>query len=217
MPVLLPISTPSKIAWIDWAARIQLRLKECPSILIADELRECAIRFYRDGRLWRETGVTVATTVAGQAEYSVAIASNTMLAGLPAIWVGEDEVDEATPGQGDNFEPDETGTTVCIGVVGSSTIRIYPAPDVSDDIVTATVAYCPTDDSTGLPEPLYFSHRDTIEDMALARLMSQAEKPWTSFALAGEHDRLATSGALYDSTMAGPVRRNRIRSKRSPV
>lgn len=217
MPILLPSLTPTTIAWIDWAARIQLRLKECPAILIADELRECAIRYYRDHRTWREINVEIATTVAGQANYTVTCPTYSQLVGLPGVWVDDLEVAEAQPGQLEDYDPEDTGDIEVVSVTGPVTITVAPIPTADDQVITATVAYSPTDDSPGVSEDLYYAHRDTIEDMALTRLMSQAGKPWTNLQLAGSHERQGNAGALFDSTMGGPVRRNRIRTKRSPV
>lgn len=203
--------------WLDWAERLQIRLKECPTILIADELRECAIRFYRDGRAWRETGVALTTTAAAQADYAVTVPANTALAGLPAVWIGATEAAEATPGRQEDYEPAEAGTTKTVAVISASTIRLLPTPTAGGEAVTGTVAYCPSDDSTGILESLYFNHRDTIEDMTLTRMMTQAEKPWTNLPLAGKHDSDAVASALYDGTMSGPVRRTRLRTKLSVI
>ena len=213
MTILVPSATPASVLWLDWAERLQIRLRECPTILIADELRECAIRFYRDGRMWRETGIALATTVAAQAAYTVTVPAYAQLAGLPAIWIDDVEVDEASPGSLDDATPDETGTILRVGVTGPAQITLSPIPDAAGQVVTGTVAYCPSADSTGIYETLYFNHRDSIEAMALERMMSQPEKPWTNLVLSSKHDGDATVGTLYNSTMAGPVRRTRIRTR----
>jgi hypothetical protein len=217
MPILIPSTSPATVAWLDWSERLQLRLKECPAVVIADELRECAIRFYRDGRVWKETGIALATTVLGQADYTVTIAADRALAGLPAIWMDDVEVAEAVPGSLDDVAPNDSASTIRIAVMSDNTIRIAPTPPASGVVVTATVAYCPTDTATGITTALYFAHRDTIEDMAMERLMTQPGKPWTDLLQAVNYGRLSAAGALFDSTMAGPVRRTRIRTKKQVI
>lgn len=213
MPILTPSPTPASVAWLDWAERLSIRLKACPTILIADELRECAIRFYRDTRTWRSTGVALATTVAATADYTVTVPTNAALAGLPAVWLDGVEISESTPGEEADYEPDETGTPELVGITGAATIHLTPTPGSAGAALTATVAYCPSDDSTGILQSLYFNHRDTIEAMTLASIMTQPEKPWTNFSLASLHASDARRGALYDSTMAGPLRRSPLSVK----
>lgn len=213
MPILIPSGQPASVAWIDWAERLQLHLRECPTVVIADELRRSAVDFYRDTRAWRTTGVALCTTVAGQASYSVAVPELTALAGLVTAWLGRVEIDEATPDELDEKTRTSTsGDSVLIGITGPTTVRLAPAPIASGVAVVATVAYRPADDAPSILDSLHQDHRGTIEAMTLERMLAQPGKPWTDYALAGKHSGAAASSALFDSTQAGPVRR-RLRTK----
>lgn len=212
MPVLIPLASPTTVEWLTWAERLQLDLKECPTILIADAIREEAIRFYRDSRAWRATGVALATTVAGQSEYTVtAIPAGAALAGLPFVWAGTKEVKESVPGDEDDYKPGKTGDVERVGVTAPSEITVYPVPVSSGVAISGTVAYRPGDESTGLSRDLYIAHRDTIECATLATMMMQPGKPWSNPQLADYYSGKASAHGLHDATKAGPRRRNTLR------
>jgi hypothetical protein len=212
MPILLPLGSETTVAWIDWADRLMLELPECPAAIIADELRDAAIEFYRETRAWRVRNVTIATTVAGQAEYTVSVPSNTALAGLPAVWAGDTEIAEMTPIQEDDTEQDDNNDdSMRVIVSGDDTVRFSPSPATAGTVVTATVAYRPTLQSTGLASGKYLEHRQAIEASVFAKMMKQRGKAWSNPLDATAREREYERLSLLYSSRKGPRRRSRLR------
>lgn len=196
--------------WADFVPSIAPFVPECPSFTIQNAVRECAIRFYTDSRAWRSDNFALATTVAGQQIYTVALPDAYRdLIGLPAIWVDGDEVDELPPGGMDEEDAGQTSNTFKVGVYDPTVAKIVcvPAPIDAGLAIVATVAYAPTKTATGIDDGLYRDHRVVIEPMAKSYLMMQLGKKWFNPQLGAVFNREAMSEAAAASALAGPVRR----------
>jgi hypothetical protein len=205
--------------WADFAPELAIQLPDCPTYVIGPFMKRAAIDYFRNYRIWRtDTPITVATTVLGQRLYTVTNPSGQELCGLPAIWINGKEVKEATPSDADSVLPDDTGDIKQVGVVNGTTIRVIPGPAADGVIITATVAYKPTEDALGLPDQFWaHTYRSTMQKMAMVELKRMKGKPWTDERGAAQLEKDLGQDALYDATMTGPIRRNRLRTKKQVI
>jgi hypothetical protein len=93
---------------------------------------------------WRVTQGTLATTVAGQNEYTVPAAAvnvrQVQVAGTTYNWVGDEEIQRATSG---------TLFSAGFDTTGSVLLRLYPTPDTSGLNITAIESVMPADATYG--------------------------------------------------------------------
>lgn len=198
--------------WADFLPAVMLHLPGCPEFTVEDALRTAAIEFCSRTRVWRGRQVTLATTVAGQPDYS--ILDNPEDAGLNHIqvaWVGDREIGTGTPGDDIDSFPGETNTDYSVELIGRATIRLNPAPKLDGEVVKATVSYAPTEVAYGIADALYFRWHEAIEKKAMHDLMIQVNKPWSNPNMAvfnrDRWERLRDEAA----NSAGPVRRQGLR------
>lgn len=200
--------------WSAFFRAIVTELGDCPTFTMEDAIKRAAQDFYRDTRAWRVEGVTLATTVIGQRAYTVTTnPTDADLVGLPAVWIGDDEVQEAAPGESDDVSSTYTDQTWRVRVTGAAAISLTPGPTEAGQIIKATAAYAPADSATGLDDGLYAEHRRAIEHAALAILLLQKARPWYDPNLSEYHARAGKVAALRFSSMAGPSRRHPLRSR----
>ncbi len=196
--------------WADFIPQVALYLPGCPSFTIADAVRDAAIEFCERSRAWNAERVTLGNTVAGQRDYS--LTTNPVAVGLchlSAAWIGGIEIAPLNPGDAEDSEPAATAAArdCRIKLTGRASFRLVPAPTSSGDVVIANVAYAPTDAAPGIPEFIAREWHEAIERRAIAELMLQPDKPWSS-ATAGIHmarfDKLLAEAS---NLRGGPVRR----------
>lgn len=203
-------------AWLDMAPDIAAFLADCPTFIIANEMKVVAQIYFTTSRAWRSVvPVTLATLIVGQASYTVTGApAGQEIAGLPAVWIGADEVNEARPGDQHDYYPGETGSKLSVMALDGTTIQVIPAPAAAGGIVKAIVAYAPTATATGLPEQLYLLHLEALRGMVIARLKAQKGKPWHDPDGVAPARREAGIEGNRLSANIGRIRRNPIRTKK---
>ena len=200
--------------WSTFFRTIAPEVGECPAPTMEHAIKEAAIDFYSENRVWRVEGVILATTVIGQREYTVTSnPADTILVGLPVVWVGDEEVDEAAPGASDDVDPGYNDTAWSVRVVGDAKIRVTPGPVAAGDVIKATAAYAPGSTALGLDDKLYAQHHKAIEHKALSRLMRQKTRPWYDPSEASRHAQEELRETLWISSQTGPTRRNPLRTK----
>lgn len=204
--------------WADFVPEIVMYVADCPHFTIADRAHAAAIEFYRDSRAWRSTlPLTLATTVANQGQYTITNPAGQELVGLPAAWLDDAEIPEALPGDVNGFSPGEVGTKHSLLLVSGTIIQLLPATATAGQVIKAQVAYGPTPAATGLDDELYAKHLNTLRELILCRLKYMQGKPWSNVSEARLHDLEYQRRALDDGTAAGPVRRNRLRTRLSKI
>lgn len=205
-------------AWMDFVPDIAPFLTDCPAFTIADTAKAETIDYFRETRIWRTAAaIAIATSVAGQSTYAVSNTAGQELVGLVTVWQDGLEIDEAVPGKARDYDLDETGPVKFALLVDGATVQLLPTPDTSGRVIKAVVAYAPTDAAIGISDALYALYGRTLRDRVLARLKTMQSKPWSdpNGAQGDDHSRMAST--LYDSTMAGPTARNRLRTKKSVI
>lgn len=203
------------VTWRDMIPPLTPLLPDCPVFTVLDALQRAAGTFYDQSRAWRVDDFTVATTVLDQAEYTVAgLPSNSELAGVPALWVGEDEVHEATAADAGAAQPGVSDDTWTVAVSGPAKIKLTPPPLIAGKVIKGTIALKPAAAATGIDSDLYHwrRHREAIEAATLAELMGQVGKPWSNPQMALVMAAEAKRHALRCASAAGPKsRRPRLR------
>ena len=197
--------------WAEFLPRMTLHLPGSPEFVITDALRDAAIDFFGRTRIWCERGVKLCTTKAGVADY--AVTSNPVEAGLShlhAAWLGEREIEVAHPGEDAGTSPGATDHRFRIELAGRAAVRLIPAPERGDEQVIGTVSYQPTDIAIGIASRFYYEWREAIEKRALAELMGQPNKPWSS-QMAPVHALRYEELVQEAANLAGPVRRRPLR------
>ena len=196
------------VLWADMVPGIAGRAPDLPRFTGAEAFQRECVTFYRVTRAWRVRGVALASTVVGQSVYTVTNnPAGASLCGLPAVWIGTQEGKELPTGKADDYLSTDTSATPFVGVAGPASIILAPFPSSAGVAITATAAYEPASNATGLDDALWAAHREAIEAAVLARLKAQTNKPWSApmevMYWEGEANRLA----LQASTEAGPTRR----------
>lgn len=208
-------------AWAEFLPAVMLHLPGCPEFVAEDAIRTAAIEFCVRTRVWKLRQVTLATSIAGQAEYF--ITNNPTDAGLchlHAAWVGQNEVLVGAPGDDLEFFPGETDTGANLGsfrtgysmeLTGRASVALNPAPTLAGQIIVATVSYAPTPAAYALNDAIYFRWHEAIEKKAMHDLMIQVGKPWSDPQMAvfnrERFERLKDEAA----NTAGPVRKQSLR------
>lgn len=201
--------------WADFIPYVSMRLPSCPTFVMEDAAKRAAIDYFNLSRAWRVDSVTLATTIAGQAIYTVTNPDLMEMVGLPAVWVNDKEAREAVGGEADDYYPTERGQRLSIGVVGVDKIRVSPLPDTSGQVIKATVAYRPSLAATGIDDELWHAYRETIVFRMLSQLMMDIGKPWSDPKMAQYYSGQYDSEGLNAASDAGPYRRTPLRVKPS--
>lgn len=203
--------------WADFTPRLAVHLPDVPSFTVTDEAVESAREFFQEARAWRSNKITLATTVALQADYTITNPTDQEICGLQAVWLDSKEIKVAAPGDEDDYEPGEEGLVERVQLVDTVTVRLLPTPTTAGNVVKGVVAYMPALTAAGLSDALFALHWRPIMHKIAMRLMLQQGKPWFNGKLAqwhsDEYDRLA----LAAGTLAGPVSRTPLRVKLSPM
>lgn len=201
--------------WSDFIPLVAMEAPGCPRFELEEVAKRLTIEFYQETRAWRVEGVTLGTTVANQAEYTVTNPTATDLAGLPAVWIDDVEAPETRPGTQDDGPRSTSSSTNSVGVVAINKIRLSPPPDAAGRVIKATVAYKPGDAATGIDDQLFRDHWQAIRCKILAHLLMQPGKPWTDMKAAGYYENKYATEGCDVSADAGPLKRNPLRVKLS--
>lgn len=203
--------------WNDMAPFIALHAADCPTFTIAQEVQLAATEFFTDTRVWRSADrITLGTTVAGQAAYTVAPPTDLAIIGIPVAWLDDEEIDEALQRDRGDVAPDETATfssQIKVLVSADDQVILLPAPYLAGQVLRGTLAYAPAATAPGIDDAMWLKYRETIRELTLAKLKGMQGKPWSDPAGAQMNQGKYDQKALEDSTAAGPRRRNRLRTR----
>lgn len=203
--------------WADTTPFVALYAADCPAFAIADAVQLAAIEFFTHTRVWRSAPrITLGTTVASQADYTVAPPTSLDMVGLPAAWIDDKEIYEALQRDSTDVKPGDLATTSAdmkILVTAANQVTLLPAPVTPGQVLRGTVAYAPSQSATGIEDAMWLKYRETIRELALAKLKRMQGKPWSQLGEAGMHQATYDQRAIDESTAAGPLRRNRLRTR----
>jgi hypothetical protein len=187
----------------------------CPEFERLARIREAAQDFCRRSFLWRAREQALFTTVALQEVYDITalVPAGAQIVSLHSAWAYGREVDVEEPGQGDDFAPGVPDCRWVVGIDGPAALHVLPAPDGGGVAVTGTLSFCPSDDSTGVPDFIFNRWRREIASGAIEILCAQEGKAWTSPGLAALHGRKFDAAIMLAASRAGPVRRKGLRTQ----
>lgn len=192
---------------------VNLSTTACPEFERINRIRDAAQDFCRRSFLWRAREQALFTTVALQEVYDVTglVPAGAQLVALHSAWAFGREVDIEEPGQGDDFAPGVAHHRWVVGVDGPAALHVLPAPDAGAIAITGTLSFCPSDDSTGVPDFIFNRWRKEIASGAIEMLCAQENKPWSSPGLAAVHKGKFDAAVMLAASRAGPVRRKGLR------
>lgn len=187
---------------------------ECPIPLIRAALIRALREFFSDSRCWRQTRITLLTTVQGQSAYQLAAPENGELLQVQSAWDGLTEVEAGVPGDDDDWSPDDTSTTWTIAVsADASNLELTPTPSTDGVVIKGSMSYTLSENASAFPDWVYREYKKGLAMGAAADLVLQPQKPWSNpqnyLLLRGDFEAAVRAA----SNLAGPTRRKAIRSK----
>ena len=204
------LATPSTFTlWTDLSAHAAPLVPECPRHILELALRDACRDFFTVSRCWRERGLTLITTVAGQAAYTFNPSANAELSAVMAAWDGDDEIEVGHPGEDDDSYPTEQDDeTYRVTVAnGGATLLLSPLPETAAVVIKGSVAYTVASNATGILTWVYNEHRRGLAAGAAALLVVQPKKPWTDRDAYAAHQSAYETALRRASNKAGPLRR----------
>lgn len=210
----LIVASPSFTAWPALVSELSSLVPECPQPLMKAELIKAARRFFTDSMCWRQSNLTLLTTVANQMAYTFNAPDNAELLEVISCWDGDDELDVGRPGETDDYHPEQSDSEYIITVAnGGATLNLTPVPETAGIVLEGSVAYTLSNNAGGIPTWAYDEHKDGIVAGAAARLVMQPKKPWTDREAYRLHMDLFDTAVRDASNKAGPIKRRPLRTK----
>lgn len=206
------IAPASFVTWATMRPLILAHARECPSFLLDDAMKEAAKEFFAYSRVWRSEHDLLLTTVADTKEYAYTPPSNAEVVAVQTAWLGEEELEEAHPGDRNREKPTQACSYPRIGVRPTNVLYLTENPQVIGDI-EGTLSFKPSADATGIPIEAWTQWKMGLACGAAARLVIEPEKPWSNPKayqfLQGKFDEATRLAAMS----AGPTRRRSLRSE----
>lgn len=199
--------------WKSFRPLVARHLPRCPVFEIDDAVVEAGREFCREAHCWRQSGLSLLTTVAGQGAYVATLPTGAELLRVHAAFIGEDEVDVGLPGEGDDEAPTLRRSRWRIEAAPPAGLLLSPLPAVAGVAVVGTLSYIPTKTSTGLLDVIFDEHAYGIASGAVAMLAAQPGKDWSAPAIVTYHEGKFREAITTASNAAGPVRRRPLRVK----
>jgi hypothetical protein len=171
---------------VDGLKRVLPYVPGCPDQTALVHLRDAAVEFCTQSLAWRAE--LTATTVAGQATYTIPLPAGSLLVKMLQFDVGGDTRGGMPgPSRGRDLRRGTYSRDVA-WTDDRATVTLNPPPSNSGETVTLYVALKPSDDAETLPLDLWQHHAKTLEHGALGTLMAMPTQPWSNPQLAGFND-----------------------------
>lgn len=173
--------------WSDLFKFVMPHLPGCPEMLVEDYLRQAAIDFCTDTKVWEEQMPDIYIT-SGLTRYQVALPPGVEIIGLVSA--------KQRPG-----EADETWHFPTVNVFGL--VVFDPLPDSSAGSVKIRVSLRPSDTATEIPDRIGLHYKQPIYHKAIAELQLMPNRDWSSPQTVASHMMIyqnALSGARFDRT-----------------
>lgn len=151
--------------WSDLYPRIRIHVPGCPDPIIETMLRETAVKFCRETKIWKETLNSV-YPVNGVTRYQLELPEETEILSLESVIQGR--TNEFT---GITLDP-------TINVFGLMTFDAEPDPN--QGLIEVTAILRPSDTSTGLPDRVGRDYETALIHGCVAALQIMPDKDWTN-------------------------------------
>jgi hypothetical protein len=167
--------------YLELATEIRLYLPGCPDFLLSKEIKNAAIKFCEESRVFHETASI--ETSPGNSEYLLPTIEEAVLVSLKNAKVDGKTLtgvaNDQLPEDGKEGKPTHYTER-------GKEIILYPTPIAVETIVFNYVLK-PSRESTEIPDYLAEDYYSGITSYALYRLATMPERTWTSPQLAAEH------------------------------
>lgn len=164
--------------WSDLYNRIRSHLPGCPDPLIEVHLRETAIRFCRETKIWEET-IEEIYPLEGVTRYKLNLPEETRAISLLSAIQGKSESDE-----GESLWPS-------INVFGLLTFDEQPPTDKGK--IEIRLILRPSDDATGMPDRIGSDYDTALIHGCIATLQSMPKKDWSNPSMVPFHHNIYTA------------------------
>lgn len=186
-------------------------MPECPVFTAEDAIRNAAIEFCRRTRCWIvELDAEIAS--AGTSTVDLIPPPGTAIATIRSVSDGSHNLDPISIDMLEAASPTwrtDTGTTRSYFNLAATTLRLYPTPVASINVV-ATVSLTPSRKAQGIESSIYETWFEEIVAGAKARLFAMNGYAWSDPTLAMYHSRkfeAACAGTSADMTYSrAPLR-----------
>ena len=191
------------VAYSEWLPCIQPHVPDCPTPMITDMVRSVCIDFCESSRYLR-TQLDSFNTVVDDDEYEITTPTDTVLAGILSMRVG-DRVLEATTQERLEEEAtywrDRSGPPTRYIQSSEQAVILNPVPsDV--EAVRVFAAIRPSQASGGIDEAIFERFRDGIASGAISRLMAMPGVAWSNPQLAEYHASIYGASVTQASSKA---------------
>lgn len=164
--------------WSDLFPRILPHVPGCPEPLVEDVVRQTAIAFCRETKVWEEQLENV-YPVAGITKYALNLPDETSVLSIASAVQGKTSTDE-----GESLTP-------TLNVFNALTFDSSMSPDNGPIEVRAILK--PSEDSSGMPDRIGYGYDTAIIHGAIASLVVMPKKDWSAPELAGFHQGIYKS------------------------
>lgn len=164
--------------WSELYNRILVHVPGCPEPTIEDAVRQTAIEFCRESKIWEEQLDSV-YPVSGISRYEIGIPEESAVVSLASAIQGKTAIEV-----GEKYWPS-------INVFGLLHFESIPDPDKGPLEIRAILR--PAEDSTGIPDKIGRDYATALIHGAIAELQSMPNKDWSAPNMVGYHQNIFNS------------------------
>lgn len=161
--------------WSDLYPRIRIHVPGCPDLIIETMLRQVAIEFCRETKIWEET-LTAVYPVPGITRYSLDLPEGTKLISIVST----------KQGKTDSYDGIDLSPTV--NVFGLMTFEDEPDPTNGSIEVRAILQ--PSETATEIPDRIGLHYDTALIHGCIALLQSMPAKDWTNLQAIAYHENI---------------------------
>lgn len=195
------------VEWEAYLREVMPDVAGCPIRVAENAVRNAAITFLEETRLWREP-LTDTTTVEGQDDYTIGVSAGSpdivipdesQLLGIHKLLLGDDEraLNTLNVGQLDQFPVySQNQRPRAYYSKNTESVTLWPTPDGGDYNVRTWAILTPTRDATGAPDWLHTDWLEAIACGAKYRLLMMAGRSWANPKFAPAHRRQFRDGIV---------------------
>ncbi len=171
----------------EFLPQVQHAVHKCPIISMINALREAAIEFCKETKVWKQSDILIAT-VAGTAAYEIVPPEKTDVSSIVMVKHDGQKLNPLSADMMDR-QASASGTPRYFTFEEPLTLNFAPTPDTSAvDIISVKVALQPVYNATEVPAFLLARYKGAIVAKAKSILMMIPDKAWTDYQLAAANN-----------------------------
>lgn len=165
----------------EFIPQVQQAVQKCPVPLMVNALRQAAIDFCKEAKVWKQSDITF-STAAGTSAYVLAAPANSDICSIVMVKYGDDRLLPVFNEEMDELPSSDSGQPTRFTFEEPMTVTFWPTPDAVGT-VTVKAALQPVYNASQVPDFLLSRYKEGIVARAKAELMKIPDKPWTDFGL----------------------------------